>query len=332
MNRFTWSSWASSALVVGLLAAAPSCGGDVLVADASGAGGGSGTGASTTASNGTGASSTASNGTGASTTTGNGSGAGTGTGTGGTSSTGTASGSGAGTGAGTSTASSSSGTTGGPPPLAPCGGGPGTLGWIDDMDNDSPRIDPTDGRKGSWYTDNDATVGGTQTPAAMSLFAMTPIPASAPVPGHMLAASTSGSGFNAWGASMAFDLNNDGITYASYDASKFKGFCLWARVGPKADSGGHTIRLRFLDATTTPQGGICNPSTSSGTNQCYDGFGANLALTAEWQMFKFPWGSLAQQGWGKSAPAIAADKLYSVDFDTGVSDAFDTWVFGIEFF
>jgi hypothetical protein len=202
------------------------------------------------------------------------------------------------------------------------------------MNNGLGRIDPTDGRKGDWYTGNDGTTGGTQTPASQTTFTMTLIPGSAPapLPGYTMAANTFGSGFDTWGALMGFDLDNDGITYAAYDASGFKGICLWARVGPKADSGGQTIRMRILDATTTPQGGICDGSATSGPNQCYDGFGADMALTPEWQVFKYPWGALAQQGWGKSAPAITKNKLYSVDFLTGAADAFDTWVFGIELF
>jgi hypothetical protein len=300
MNRLTLCS---SALVAGLVVTGMSCDGNIVRGDASGSSSGAGAGS--------------------------GSGAGTGSGTGGASATGATSSTGVSSGAGTSSgASSSTGSSG-----APCSG-PGTVGWIDGMDDGDGKIDPTDGRKGSWYTFNDATAGATQTPAAKTPFTMTAIPASAPAPlaGHTMAANTFGSGFDAWGAAMAFDFNNDGITYGSYDASKFQGVCLWARVGPKADAGGRTIRLRFLDANTTPQGGVCDPSPSSGPNQCYDGFGADLALTPTWQVFILPWSSLAQQGWGKVAPAIAADKLYSLDFDTGASDAFDTWVFGVELF
>ncbi len=170
-----------------------------------------------------------------------------------------------------------------------------------------------------------------QSPAASSLFKMTPIPADAPIAGHMLAANTFGSGFNVYGAGMAFDLNNDGITYGGYDASQFKGICLWVRVGPRADSGGSIIRMRILDANSTPQGGVCNGSATSGADQCYDGFGADLTLTQEWQVFQFPWSSLSQQGWGLPEKGIDTKALYSVDFDTGASDAFDTWVWGFEF-
>jgi hypothetical protein len=202
------------------------------------------------------------------------------------------------------------------------------------MDNGKGLIDPTDGRKGRWYTFNDGSAGGMQTPAAQATFTMTLIPANAPlpVPGHTMAANTFGSGFNVWGASMGFDLNNDGITFGSYDASKFKGICLFARVGPNASAGGHVIRMRLQDANTSPQGGVCNGSATSGPHQCYDGFGTNLALTSNWKMFEFAWSALSQQGWGQLAPAIAQNALYSIDFDAGATDAFDTWIWGIEFF
>ncbi len=159
---------------------------------------------------------------------------------------------------------------------------------------------------------------------------MTAIPATAPVAGHTLAANTTGSGFNTYGAGMAFDFNNDGITYGAYDASSFTGICLWARVGPGADSDGHVIRMRILDANSVPQGGVCNADPASGTSLCYDGFGADLTLTAEWQELTLPWADLTQQGWGTPEAAIDAKALYSVDFDSGTSDAFDTWVWGFE--
>jgi hypothetical protein len=54
-------------------------------------------------------------------------------------------------------------------------------------------------------------------------------------------------------------------------------------------------------------------------------------LTQEWHEFQLPWTSLGQQGWGLAEPAIDAKALYSVDFDSGASDAFDTWVWGFEF-
>ena len=89
--------------------------------------------------------------------------------------------------------------------------------------------------------------------------------------------------------------------------------------------------MRVLDANSVPQGGVCNANPATGTSLCYDGFGANLTLTAEWQEFTFPWGNLSQQGWGTEEPGIDAKALYSVDFLSGTSDAFDTWVWGFEF-
>jgi hypothetical protein len=138
-------------------------------------------------------------------------------------------------------------------------------------------------------------------------------------------------GFVTWGAGIGVDFNNDGVTYGPYDATKFKGICLWARVGPGADAGGHAVRLKFLDGNTVPQGGVCSPDSTS-ADYCYDGYGADLSLTSGWQLFKFTWAQLTQQTWGHQANAIAVDKLYSLQFETGAADAFDTWLFGLEFF
>jgi hypothetical protein len=177
------------------------------------------------------------------------------------------------------------------------------------------------------------SAGGVQKPPSGSVFTMTLAPASPPLPlpGHTFAANTNGLGFGNWGAGIGLDLNNDGVTVASYDASKFKGFCLWARVGPGADTGGQTVRFKILDGNTTPQGGVCSPDSTS-PNYCYDGFGANLSLTPAWQLFKFTWSALKQQAWGHQEAAIQPSKLYSVQFETGATDAFDTWLFGLEFF
>jgi hypothetical protein len=201
------------------------------------------------------------------------------------------------------------------------------------MDDADGRIDLTDGRKGSWYAFNDKSAGGVQTPSPGALFTMTVAPPNAALPlaGHTFAANTAGKGYGMWGAAMGLDLNNDGITYGPYDATKFKGICLWARIGPGADSGGHVVRLKFLDGNTTPQGGVCGTSSAPG-NACYDGFGANLPLTSAWKLVKLDWPQLTQQGWGLPEPTIAVDKLYSIQFSTGAADAFDTWIFGLEFF
>jgi hypothetical protein len=339
-------AFGTRALAMGLVLAGAHCGDTIVDEAASGsgsgtggvsaAGGASGSGAAGTGAAGSGAAGTGAAGT--STTTGPG-GAGTATSTG--------SGAGTTTGMGTSVSVSSSGVTsssgsmaasssagtGGSSTVDPCGGGPGTLGWLDSMDNGSSHIDPTDGRKGTWYTFNDGSEGGVQTPPAGGAFTMTPAPASAPLPlaGHKLAVNSFGKGFNDWGAAIGVDLNNDGITYAAYDASKFQGICLWARVGPNADTGGHAVRFEFLDGNTTPAGGVCNDGGAA-TNACYDGFGATLQLDSNWRLFKLTWADLAQEGWGQLAPAVASDKLYSMDFETGSTDAFDTWLFGLEFF
>jgi hypothetical protein len=202
---------------------------------------------------------------------------------------------------------------------APGGGGSGNTGnititaenMIDDMEADTGSIKAQQGRVGAWYTYNDETVGGTQTPAMGATFLPEAITGGANGGTH--AAHTSGTGFSTWGAGMGFDLNNNGSSKQIYSVAGKTGIAFWGR-------GGHAIRVKVLTADTTPiaEGGTC-------TTSCGDNHGMVFTLTQSLQQFALPFSSLVQEGWG-AAVAFAPDKVIGVQFQVVANVPFDFWV------
>ena len=101
---------------------------------------------------------------------------------------------------------------------------------IDDLDDGNSVLLQQGGRQGAWYTYNDMTTAGLQTPAMGSPF--TPSPGGAH--DSAFAASTEGSGFSVWGAGMGFDLDVEQSVKHPYDGSAFHGVELTAGAGPGA--------------------------------------------------------------------------------------------------
>jgi hypothetical protein len=204
---------------------------------------------------------------------------------------------------------------------------------IDNMEDGDGSILNAGGRKGAWFTYNDASAGGKQIPAAMAPFTMTMISSASPSAGSKYGANTAGSGFTVWGAGVGLDLNNDGKTKSAYAASAYKGITFYAMVGPTADLGGKSVRFNVLDKNTAPEGGVCdNGAMPAADKQCNDAFGADLTLTTSWQQFSFTWAQLTQQTWGLQVPSgIAADGLYSIQFKAGPMTSFDIWIDDIGF-
>jgi hypothetical protein len=204
------------------------------------------------------------------------------------------------------------------------GGAPVSASVIDNMEDGDGSIHNDAGRVGAWYTYNDATATGTQTPVVMAPFTMTAI--SPPRDGSGFAASTKGSGFDTWGAGFGFDLNNSGGTTAKkspYDASKYTGVSFWAKIG--AGSVG-AIRFNIGDKNTSPDGGVC------ATGKCDDDFGKNLTLTESWQKFDITFAEMKQVGWSMVAlKSIETTALYSVHFQAGAKAKFEIWVDDIAF-
>lgn len=161
---------------------------------------------------------------------------------------------------------------------------------IDDLEDCDDAIIQQEGRGGSWYSYNDGTAGGSQTPSG------TQSPASGGVEGSdMCSAMTMGSGFTEWGSGVGFDLINDGTAPKEpYDASVHSGVAFWVR-GDAAD-----VRFNVLMPGVLPEseGGTCVPSSPEAAD-CSDAHGVVISVTDEWQQYSIDFTSLTQGGWGQ---------------------------------
>ncbi|WP_437586239.1 hypothetical protein [Sorangium sp. So ce1000] len=222
--------------------------------------------------------------------------------------------------ASTSSAESSSASTG-------SGVEPQTIEMIDDMEDHDNAILAKGGRVGYWYTFNDGSDDGVQTPepdlegTGDKPFTMTALePARAQ---STYAARSWGTGFTEWGAGFGFDLNSPEGTKAAYDASAYAGITFWAKLGPGS---GTSASVMISDPGTDPAGGSCS-------DKC-DKWQKTLAVTEEWQQFTIPFADLKQGGWGDPAGTdqINAAKLYSIQFQIGQGPKFDLYIDDLGFY
>jgi hypothetical protein len=225
---------------------------------------------------------------------------------------------GAGAGNNTGDGGSGAGSTGS------AGSAPGNESVIDNMEDGDGSILTDSGRKGAWYTYNDETATGTQTPEVGLPFEMAPL--NPPRDGSNFAANTKGSGFDTWGSGFGFDLNNAGAGAAkgAYDASKYSGISFWAKVGSGSVG---AIRVNLGDKNTTPEGGICEAA------KCSDDFGKDITVGNDWKQYSIKFSEMGQVGWSMVLlPAIEKSAIYSVHFQTGKGSTFDIWIDDVAFF
>ncbi len=183
---------------------------------------------------------------------------------------------------------------------AASGGGPGagpdaTLGaedLVDDLEDGDDAIAEAGGRMGGWYTFNDATAGGTQTPPESGF-----VPSAGGAGGSAYAATTAGEGFTEWGAGMGFDLNNPAAVGETgergpYDTSRFRTLAFQAR-------GNVAVRVALQITAVTPldAGGTCTPSATEGM-ECEDLHGSSITLTGEWKEYQLPLDQMRPAGLG----------------------------------
>jgi hypothetical protein len=201
--------------------------------------------------------------------------------------------------------------------------GPSDL--IDDLEDGDDAINETNGRMGGWYTFNDESTTGTQTPPSSGFMTAT-----GGADGSAFAAATSGHGFTVWGAGMGFDLNNPeavGMTgpRAPYDASRFAGIVFKAKGNVPV-----TVSLEVVGVTPTDRGGTCVPSMTMG-EECDDLHGTLIDPTSEWKEYVVEFSRLRQGGWGKTVPFAATD-VTAVLFQTDKDVSFDIAVDDVRFY
>jgi hypothetical protein len=211
------------------------------------------------------------------------------------------------------------------PPPADTGvvSGPCATPMIDDMEHGDGSILSSCGRHGYWYTYNDATAGASQVPAAGAPFIPAAIPGGRAGSAH--AAHSTGSGFTAWGAGLAFDLASAGGTAAkdAYDAGAYHAITFWAKSGTGSSA---AVRLNIASRGTDPAGGVCTPAS-----KCNDHFGASVTLSSTWEQHTVSFSDLHQLGWGTPAGAFDPTRLYAVQFQTAAGQPFDVWIDDIAF-
>lgn len=124
---------------------------------------------------------------------------------------------------------------------------------IDDMEAQTGFICEGDGRRGAWYSYNDQDPNASQWPERTT------------VPGIPIAVSgsdrtTNGHGMRTYGTNGAWsgiglDLNFDGTTYGTFDASIYDGVSFWAK-GSAFD-----FRVGTPETTLVKYGGVCTGDT-----------------------------------------------------------------------
>jgi hypothetical protein len=184
------------------------------------------------------------------------------------------------------------------------------------------------GRTGYWFSDNDGTLGGTQSPPAAA-FQMS---AGGPN-GSTFAARLAGHGFTNWGIYMGFTLNKTPTGFKnSYDARAYKGITFWAKLGATdmctPASSCHLLRFSISTRDTDRRGGVCTV--------CNDHFGSWQTLTTTWQKYTILFADLAQEGWGSPGPAngttFDSSRTYEVHFQAKpAGNPFDFWIDDVSF-
>lgn len=109
----------------------------------------------------------------------------------------------------------------------------------------------------------------------------------------------------------------------AFDASPYYAIAFYARRGP---NGHEQARLVVPDSQTDPDGHACR--------ECFNDFGADLALGTDWHHYIIPFASMRQQPqWGDPRPSyIDKSAIFSLQIRVSQPGAtFDIWLDQIEF-
>jgi hypothetical protein len=185
---------------------------------------------------------------------------------------------------------------------------------IDDLEDNDALLIPVAGRDGAWFTFNDGTATGVQTPASGASFHGV-----AGGYNSAYAARTYGQGFQQFGSSLAFNFRA-GTPPAFYDARAYKGIRFFA----KAPSGTKTVKVVINDLNTTPNGGICSI--------CFDPFFETITLATDWSQYTVMFADMKQAGYGvPQVAALAAGSVEGVQFSLPPNVSFDFWIDNVAF-
>jgi endoglucanase len=185
---------------------------------------------------------------------------------------------------------------------------------IEDAEDGNNQVLKLEGRGGYWFTFKDEE-GSTIEPAGNGFK-----PTLGGANGSRYAALVSGrlapSGYSVY-AGVGFSIEANGKTY---DASKYKGISFMARMNDTA-----IVRFKTPDVNTKPEGGRCK--------DCYNDFGVDLELTAQWAKYTILFSQMEQQrGWGDAAPGVATEALFAIQWQLAKKDlAYELWIDDVQF-
>lgn len=176
---------------------------------------------------------------------------------------------------------------------------------IDDLEDGDHRSLLSDNRGGYWYTYKDKE-GSTIDPEGSF------VPVEGGANGSSKAARMQGkmATSNIVYAGMGLNLTDP---MQPYDLSKAKGICFQAK-------GKGTIRFKLPDVNTAPEGKQCT--------QCYNDFGADLALSEEWKEYCYDFSELKQQPyWGDQKPALTVSHVFAAQWQSAITgQEYELWV------
>jgi hypothetical protein len=171
-----------------------------------------------------------------------------------------------------------------------------------------------------------------------------------------------GGPFETWGGVFAAQFGSPGLDLDTSDKAggvKWEGLSFWARVAPDSRS---SLRIELADEHTDDKQKVydgelvssltsdemtewcknptyvCNgDSTRESTDGC-DKFGANRAMTSDWEFFTFKFDTLRQSGWGQVAldengrqVGLDINQLRSLTF-LWTTGNWDVWIDDIAFY
>jgi hypothetical protein len=175
---------------------------------------------------------------------------------------------------------------------------------LEDWEDGDVRATPSDGPNGTWRTYKDLN-GSTLAPEEPF------VPARGGAHGSQYAGHISGklAAPQAW----AGLEERSGDPAVPYDLSRWRRLCFQAKGSGRA-------RLNLPDINTDPAGGVCQ--------RCWNNFGANFALSPEWQEQCFEFEALTQTCcWGKAYPAVTAGKVFALSWSVLTPGAdYDLWI------
>jgi endoglucanase len=187
-------------------------------------------------------------------------------------------------------------------------------GLIDDLEDGDARAAPVGNRSGYWWVAK-ADHALVTTPAGA--FASSDGGALGSKKAVRFAGKTDPR--DQWGAAVGLNFLESG---AFYDALRYAGVAF--RI--KASEPNVNVRVKLPDVSSHPEGGVC-------TTGCWNSFGKDLVVGAEWQDVVVTWNELGQlPNWGDPRPpTITAGKIKNIEWAVSQGVDFDVFVDDVRF-